>query len=162
MHNSIIPMGMDRLDPPDNRLHDPVASHLGYLLRRASAAVMAALGARLAAIGMRPVEGTILILVGANPGCIQSDVGRMLGIKRANMVPLIAALANKGLIDKSPVDGRSLALSLTAAGEAARARVEAIMAAQEAQVERMLAGQDVLLLRQALCRIVDGDEIGAT
>jgi len=161
MHNSIIPMGMDRPALPDHCLHDPVATHLGYLLRRASAAVMAALGARLAQIGLRPVEGTILILVGANAGCIQSDVGRMLGIKRANMVPLIAALANRGLLDKSPVDGRSLALSLTAAGEAARAQVAAIMAAQEAQVERMLAGQDVLLLRQSLCRIVEGDEIGA-
>ncbi|MDO7836728.1 MarR family transcriptional regulator [Sphingobium sp. HBC34] len=141
---------MDQPETPEDRLRDPVASHLGYMLRRASAVVMARLGEALAEIGLRPVEGTILTLVGANPGCIQSDLGRMLGIKRANMVPLIAALASKGLLEKSPVDGRSLALSLTGAGEAARARVDAIMAANEARFEGLLAGQDGAALRSAL------------
>ncbi|QGP81094.1 MarR family winged helix-turn-helix transcriptional regulator [Sphingobium sp. CAP-1] len=149
---------MDQSPPPEVGLHDPVASHLGYMLRRASAVVMAGLGAGLAGIGLRPVEGTILTLVGANPGCIQSDLGRMLGIKRANMVPLIAGLAGKGLLTKSPVDGRSLALFLTATGEAARAQVDAIMAAHEARFDRLLVGQDLTVLRNALRRITQEGE----
>lgn len=151
---------MDNLPVLVDRLHDPVALRLGYMLRRASAAMMAGLGARLAEIGLRPVEGTILILVGANPGCIQSDVGRMLGIKRANMVPLIAALVSRELVEKSPVDGRSLALSLTATGEALRARVDAIMDTHEARFERLLAGRDVALLREALRLIAEEGEAG--
>lgn len=115
----------------------------------------------MADIGLRPVEGTILILVGANPGCIQSDIGRMLGIKRANMVPLIAALAGRGLLEKSPVDGRSLALSLTAGGEALRAQVDKIMDRHEARFERLLAGKDVTLLREALRLIAEEGEAGA-
>lgn len=150
MGNSIIVGRMDQSERTDGRLRDPVASHLGYRLRRASAAVMAALGAALAEIGLRPVEGTILILVGANPGCIQSDVGRMLGIKRANMTPLIAALSAKGWLDKAPVDGRSLSLTLTRAGEHMCRRVETIMAAHEARVERILAGRDVESVRESL------------
>lgn len=161
MGNSIIVGGMDRPETAENRLRDPVASHLGYMLRRASAVVMAGLGAALADIGLRPVEGTILTLVGANPGCIQSDVGRMLGIKRANMVPLIAALATRGLLEKSPVDGRSLALSLTAAGEAIRVQVDSIMAAHEARFEGLLSGRDVVLLRETLRLIAEQGETGA-
>lgn len=152
---------MDKPAPSADRLTDPVALRLGYMLRRASAAMMAGLGIALAEIGLRPVEGTILILVGANPGCIQSDVGRMLGIKRANMVPLVAALAGRGLVDKSPVDGRSLALSLTPAGELLRMQVDAIMDAHETRFERLLAGRDISLLREALRLIAEEGEAGA-
>ncbi|KQN02326.1 hypothetical protein ASE85_21495 [Sphingobium sp. Leaf26] len=152
---------MDKPAPSADRLTDPVALRLGYMLRRASAAMMAGLGIALAEIGLRPVEGTILILVGANPGCIQSDVGRMLGIKRANMVPLVAALAGRGLVDKSPVDGRSLALSLTPAGELLRMQVDAIMDAHETRFERLLAGRDIALLREALRLIAEEGEAGA-
>ena len=134
-------------------LRDTIAPRLGYLLRRASAAMMGDLGDALYGIALRPVEATILILVGDNPGCIQSDLGRVLGIKRANMVPLIAALAGRGLIIKSPVDGRSLALSLTPAGEAMRTEAEAMMDAHEARFHALLEGLDRAGLRAALALI---------
>ncbi|MCC4251295.1 MarR family winged helix-turn-helix transcriptional regulator [Sphingobium naphthae] len=137
-------------------LHDPIASRLGYLLRRASATMMADLGEALGAVGLRPVEGTILILVGANPGCIQSELGRALGIKRANMVPLIAGLTAQNYLEKSPVDGRSFALSLTPRGEEARARVDGIMDAHEAGFARLLADVDQQQLRAALSLIASG------
>ena len=137
-------------------LHDPIASRLGYLLRRASATMMADLGEALGAVGLRPVEGTILILVGANPGCIQSELGRALGIKRANMVPLIAGLTAQNYLEKSPVDGRSFALSLTPRGEEARARVDGIMDAHEAGFARLLADVDQQQLRAALSLIANG------
>lgn len=139
-------------------LHDPIASRLGYLLRRASATMMADLGEALGAVGLRPVEGTILILVGANPGCIQSELGRALGIKRANMVPLIAGLTAQNYLEKSPVDGRSFALSLTPRGEEARARVDGIMDAHEAGFARLLADVDQQQLRAALSLIANGRE----
>jgi hypothetical protein len=78
--NSITAGGMDRPVAVET-LHDPILSRLGYLLWRASWAMMADLGAALAEIGLRPVEDTIQILIDANPGCIQSDLGRMLGIR---------------------------------------------------------------------------------
>ena len=124
--------------PSDNRLINPVASRLGYRLRRSSSAMMATLGAGLELIGLRPVEATILLTIGANPGCIQSDIGRMLGIKRANMVPLITGLIQKDLVQKSPVDGRSFALSLTAEGEDVRSEADAIMTTHERRYTRLL------------------------
>lgn len=131
-------------------LTDPVADHLGYLLRRASLVMMADLGSSLAATELRPVEGTILMLVGANPGCTQSDIGRALGIKRANMVPLIAGLCDKGLVEKERVDGRSQALLLTGAGETQRDAVVEVMGAVEARFEDLLKGRDIGGLREAL------------
>ncbi|MEA3389043.1 MarR family winged helix-turn-helix transcriptional regulator [Sphingobium sp. CCH11-B1] len=146
---------------PNTPLHDPIASRLGYLLRRASSAMMTDLGSRLADIGLRPVEATILILVGANPGCIQSDLGRVLGIKRANMAPLISALSAKGYLDKSPVDGRSLALTLTEPGEAIRSRADAIMDELEQRFGDMLDGWDQGPLRAMLSAIAaKGEEQG--
>lgn len=152
---------MDALLPPDSPLSDTVAPRLGYMLRRASAVMMAGLGAALADMALRPVEGTILILVGENPGCIQSDIGRMLGIKRANMAPLVAGLAARGLLSKTPVDGRSLALALTAEGEAARRRVDATMDAHEARFEAMLEDHDMAALRDALRIIAQQGESAA-
>jgi len=82
----------------------------------------------------------------------------MLGIKRANMVPLVSGLAGRGYLEKTPVDGRSLALTLTEAGEAMRRQVEQIMDAHEARFARSLAGQDQAALRTALLTIAQAGQ----
>ncbi len=109
-------------------LADPLDSLLGYQLRRASTVMMADLASNLAEIALRPTEASILLLIDANPACTQSDIGRSLGIQRANMVPLMANLMKRGLVDRSPVDGRSQALSISETGAAlvveARVRME--------------------------------------
>lgn len=142
-------------------LTDPIAPRLGYLLRRASSVMMGGLGAALAQTGLRPVQATILIVLNANPDCSQSDIGRLLGIKRANMVPLIAGLIDKGYVRKSPMDGRSQALSLTQSGQAMAAMADGVMTAHEARFEMLLDGFDKDGLRAALMalaeRAVDDD-----
>lgn len=129
----------DAMDALPDIIVDPVECRLGYQLRRASAVMMADLGMALAEIGLRPAEATLLSLIGVNPGRSQSDFGRQLGIKRANMVPLTAAMLKAGLIEREATDGRSHALGLTSKGEALRARAEAIIEAHEA---RFRAGFD--------------------
>ena len=138
------------MSPSGNRLINPVASRLGYRLRCISSAMMATLGAALERVGLRPVEATILLTIGANPGCIQSDIGRMLGIKRANMVPLITGLIQKDLVQKSPVDGRSFALFLSPVGEDARSEADAIMTAHERRYTRLLTPEYQDALRTVL------------
>ena len=145
----------------DGRLIDPVASHLGYLARRASAAMMANLGNALAPLGLRPVEATILLLIAANPGCSQSDAGRLLGIKRANMVPLMAGLLAGGLVRKSAGDGRTYALSLTTMGEEACAAARQAMEHLERRYETLLEPQQQAALRQGLQQLAEtmSDEV---
>lgn len=126
---------------------DPLTRLVGYQLRRASAMLMGELGAALGEIGLRPAEATILLLIDANPGCSQSDVGRALGIARANMAPLVAGLMRQGLVDRAPVDGRSQALELSAEGERRLAAARALIAAHEARLQASLGedGRDRLL-----------------
>lgn len=135
-------------------LIDPVAHRLGYLLRRASAAMMADLGKALTGFGVSPVEATVLAVIGVNRGCTQSDIARLLGIKRANMVPIVSRLLAEGLIDKTPVNGRSHALALTAKGEECHHSVQTAMDRHEARFEAMLAKQDVTRLRATLTRMI--------
>jgi len=139
-------------------LTDPMAHRLGYLLRRASSAMMADLGGALTPFGVSPVEATVLAVIGANPGCTQSDIARLLGIKRANMVPIVSRLGAEGLVEKTPMNGRSSALRLTAAGESRHRAVEAAMDRHEARFEAMLAGRDIDGLRATLTRIIRAPE----
>jgi DNA-binding MarR family transcriptional regulator len=101
-------------------MKDPLASLPGYLLRRASTSVLAELNQRLAAIELNHADASLLILIGHNPGVTQSEAGRILGIQRANMVPLIARNEGKGWLIRQQVDGRSQGLSLSQEGEAMR------------------------------------------
>ena len=113
---------------------DPLEKRLGYLLRRASAANMAELGAALAPLDLRPAEASILLAIDANPGCTQSDVGRLLGIQRANMAPLISALARRNLISKARIDGRTQSLALTPEGAEMAERADRAMAASDREI----------------------------
>src|SRR5579875_568020 len=79
---------------------NPLSSLLGYQLRRASAAAMDELSRELATLGLRVSEASVLMLVGANPRMRSSEVGRELGIQRANMTPLVSGLEQRGLLQR--------------------------------------------------------------
>ena len=120
---------------------NPLDVRLGYQLRRASVAVMADLAGRLGPIGLRPTEATILMVVDANPAITQSDIGRMLGIKRANMAPLTASLCKRGLVERVPADGRSHALRLSREGKRLAAAIGRCIEENEAQAFRLLSDE---------------------
>ena len=63
---------------PDSAFTDPLDAMLGFHLRRTAAAVTGALSEGLAPLGFNPGEATLLRLIGANPGCSQSDIARAL------------------------------------------------------------------------------------
>ena len=136
-------------------MHDPLVSFPGYALRRAANATAAELAARLAGVGLRQSDVSLLMLVAANPGTTSSALGRQLDIQRANMVPILKRLEDGGLIARAPIDGKSQGLALTDAGRAqarrrpqghravraraARARARRASRALAAGAERALA-----------------------
>ncbi|WP_033926642.1 MarR family winged helix-turn-helix transcriptional regulator [Sphingomonas sp. 35-24ZXX] len=128
-------------DAEPGRLADPLEDLLGYWLRRASGVMMADLGVGMAEADLRPTEATILILIRANPGLTQSDIGRVLGIARANMAPLMGRLQKRGFIQKVRVDGRSQALTLTEGGMAKVEVAQAIIDAHEARFQSRIDPQ---------------------
>jgi DNA-binding MarR family transcriptional regulator len=110
---------------------DPFDDLLGYHLRRLSVMVMADFTKALAPLGLKAADASILFMIEAHPGITQSDVGKALGILRANMAPLIANLLRRGLIEREPVDSRSHALRLSSAGESVCERAKSAAAGHE-------------------------------
>jgi DNA-binding MarR family transcriptional regulator len=99
-------------------MQDPLVSFPGYALRRAAHATAAELAGRLAPLGLRQSDVSLLMLVEANPGTTSSALGRELDIQRANMVPILKRLEDAGLIERAPIDGKSQGLALTGDGRA--------------------------------------------
>jgi DNA-binding MarR family transcriptional regulator len=88
----------------------------GYVLRRAANAMMADLAARLAPTELRISDATVLLLIGDRGDMTSSEIGKVLEIQRANMVPLLNRMETSGLIRREPIDRKSQAIVLTDAG----------------------------------------------
>lgn len=115
-------------------MKDPLSSLPGYLLRRASTAALTELNQRLGDIEINHADASLLMLIGHNPGVTQSEAGRVLGIQRANMVPLIARNEGRGWLIRQQVDGRSQGLSLSPEGEVMRRRARGVIDSFEARL----------------------------
>ena len=120
---------MPRLQPCD-----PLADLPGYTLRRAANAMMDELSSRLGAINLRVSDASVLLLVDARQNMTSSEIGKVLDIQRANMVPLLARLEAAGQITRQPIDRKSQAILLTAKGLARLADVKSITAEFEADL----------------------------
>lgn len=121
---------------------------VGYTLRRAQMAAFRNFTRRFADLDVRPTQLGVLTVVARNPGLTQSRVGASLGIKRANLVPLLNGLEDRGLIDRARAsDRRSHALHLTAAGDALLAECARREAVHEADLAAIIgpAGRDRLI-----------------
>ena len=147
------PVG-DEPDAQANLLNSPLDTLLGYRLRRASMVMMADLLAMLRPLGLSAGEASFLILIGANPGCRQSDVGRALEIKRANLTPLVARMKARELVIDAPIDGRSRSLTLTESGVALRDKALARIGAADRKARKGLPIDESALL--SALRIIAG------
>ena len=112
-------------------MKDPLISLAGYVLRRASAAALAELNERLVPLKLRHAEVAMLMLTESSPGLTQSHAARVLDIQRANMVPFVARLEARGLLQRRQVDGRTQALDLTRRGRTVLARARRVVEAHE-------------------------------
>ena len=101
------------------RSERPLDALIGYRLRRASAAFDAHFFEAMDGNGIRPALFGMLDIIAEQPGISQSDLGRSLRIGRNNMVPLVAELMEKQLIERraSKSDRRVVNLFLTPEGE---------------------------------------------
>lgn len=115
-------------------MDNPLSNFPGYLLRRASKSRMAQLSQHLEPLGVGVSEGSILVLVGRNPGISQAECGRMLSIKRPNLNPIIRRFIDRDLIISTKGQGRIQCLNLSESGKALAKRIMAEFEAQEARI----------------------------
>jgi DNA-binding MarR family transcriptional regulator len=92
---------------------------MGYNLRRAHGVQKQRFATVFGPLGIRPVTLSALGIIYENPGITQADLGKKLNIKRANMVPVMAELQQRGLIARRPSDNdrRAHVVALTPSGQ---------------------------------------------
>jgi DNA-binding MarR family transcriptional regulator len=98
---------------------------VGYQLRRAHGLQIQRFTSVFGPLNIRPVQLSILGLIHYNPGLRQSELGRALDIKRANIVTLLDELEQRKLVTREPAhaDRRSHVLRLTAQGRQLTAKL---------------------------------------
>ncbi|CAN7460416.1 winged helix DNA-binding protein [Phenylobacterium sp. LjRoot225] len=134
---------------------DSLGDMLGFQLRRVSAMLKSALEAEFEPLGLRTSEATLLIAIGECPGRTQTEVGRDLRIKPANMVPLVARLATAGFLERVPGARRAMTLQLTEAGARQLEEVRKALQRHEDRITQSLSAQDKALVINALKLIAE-------
>ena len=104
---------------------------------------------------MRQVLFGILSIIDANPGINQGNVGKALGIQRANMVSLVNELTDAGLVRREVAadDRRAFSLRLTDNGRAKMKECLARIHRHEKQVLSSLSDAERESLIDLLTRI---------
>lgn len=114
---------------------------IGYHLRRASVFDLQGAIAALEPLDLRTIPMSVLLSVVEEPGISSAEICRVLGMQRANIVPVLAELDSRGLFlrEPDPSDNRIQKLFPTQKGREQAARAIAVITAHE---ERMLARLD--------------------
>jgi DNA-binding MarR family transcriptional regulator len=109
---------------------------LGYALRRAQVRVFQDFAAEMKEFGLTPGQLGALLLIEANKGLNQSELGNALGIDRSSVVPLIDRLQRRGWVRRAPQasDRRAHALELAPGGAALIAKFMPHLEAHEARI----------------------------
>ncbi len=130
------PRASGRLDVP------PMATIIGYKLRRAQLYVFQDFIETFARMKLRPTEFSVLAIIAETPGLKQSEIAAMLGVKRANFVALMDNLEKRGLAErrKAQTDRRSHSVHLTEDGARFVRKMTAMWAEHENRLIERLGG----------------------
>ncbi|PCJ39817.1 MAG: hypothetical protein COA71_13095 [SAR86 cluster bacterium] len=100
-----------------------VGEQFSYQLLRTSSLAMSKLVKALAPLKLIPGNASAMLTIANNPGVIQSELGRSLGIKRANISTLISELKERKLVSVKS-EGRAQLLYLSEAGQVLIKQIE--------------------------------------
>ena len=128
---------------------------VGYNARRAALKIMGVFIERMARLELRPVEFSVLSLIGHNPGITSREICRELSLLAPNLVRLLGRLDQRDLVRREahPDDGRAVGLRLSEAGQALLAEAEVEAAALEVEVTPALSDAERAQLIALLQRV---------
>lgn len=141
------------------RSEDALDAQIGYNLRRASAFAFNDFSVELADAALRPVTYGMLALIDERPGIRAAELCRLLGMKSANMAPLLAELEERGLVERDDhaEDKRVRMLTLTrAAREAMPGWRRQVRRHEDRFLQRLTKKERATLLR--MLRLIWTDE----
>jgi DNA-binding MarR family transcriptional regulator len=130
-------------------------SLLGYALRRAQVAVFQNFTEVVGASELTPGQFGVLVVIDANPGLSQTQLGNALGIDRSTVVAVIDRLETRDLVARQPApnDRRSHALHLTDAGKTTLRRLTERVRTHERRIARQLSAEEQARLIELLRRM---------
>lgn len=128
---------------------------VGYNARRAALAVIGLFLERMAVYGLRPVDFSVLSMITHNPGITSRQLCGTLNILPPNLVGMINALAQRGVIERlpHPRDRRAVGLHLTEAGQALMREAEATASELENAATARLSTQERQTLIELLRKV---------
>lgn len=141
----------------------PLASMIGYKLRRAQLNVFHDFIGTFSRLKLRPAEFSVLALIARTPGQKQTDIAGQLGIKRANFVALMDGLEQRGLAERRKASGdkRSHSLHLTPEGVRFTSKMASVWNDHEQRmIERLGGAEERDRLLELLDRLLDDDTRG--
>ncbi len=128
---------------------------LGYNTRRASLTIISRFIERMADFDLRPVDFSVLSLIGHNPGITSRELCSALNILPPNMVGFLKAFEKRELIDRSPhpTDGRAMGLTLTPKGQQLMQQAEVAAVESDASAAHQLSAAEQKTLMRLLKKI---------
>ena len=128
---------------------------LGYNTRRAALSIISRFMERMAVYDLRPVDFSVLSLIGHNPGITSRQLCSALNILPPNLVGLLKDIEKRQLISRSPhpTDGRAMGLTLTPKGVALMQEAEATALASDLSAASALTPNEVKTLTRLLQKI---------
>ena len=135
-----------------------LADQPGFVMRQASLAVWNDLVTTLATVALKPQSYAALLITDTSPGCKQQDIADALGIARPNLVALIDALVERGLVERgvNAGDRRSYALTLTDAGRTLLDKGRVAHRLHEARLADALSPAEAAALLASARKLVRG------
>lgn len=121
---------------------------VGYNARRAALAVIGVFLRRMAPFELRPVDFSVLTVIAHNPGVTSRQICAALDILPPNLVGMVKALHERGLVQRQPhpSDRRAQGLHLTAAGQRLHQQAQQAATELESEATAALTAQEVQTL----------------
>ena len=128
---------------------------LGYNTRRATLTIISRFMERMAEFDLRPVDFSVLSLIGHNPGITSRELCSALNILPPNMVGFLKAFEKRDLIERTPhpTDGRAMGLSLTQNGQQLMQKAEAAAIESDSSAAHQLSTAEQKILMRLLKKI---------
>ncbi len=123
---------------------------LGYNTRRATLTIISRFIERMAVFDLRPVDFSVLSLIGHNPGITSRELCNALNILPPNMVGFLKAFEKRELIERTPhpTDGRAMGLTLTKKGQQLMQKAEVVaIESDSSAAHRLSAAEQKTLIR---------------
>ncbi len=130
-------------------------SLVGYNARRATLVIVDAFLRNMAVYGLRPVDFSVLSLIGHNPGITSRQLCATLNLQPPNLVGMINQLQARELILRRPHphDGRAMGLHLTPDGRKMMKQAEVTAFELEEAATARLSAAERRTLMQLLQKI---------